>query len=64
MILLTSDEVCSQLRICKKTLQSLRKNRKIVYVMFGHHSIRFRQEDIEKFIRRREKAVKFAEEEF
>ena len=59
--LLTSREVCSRLGVCPKTLQVLRKSRKIAYLRFGHRSIRFREQAVEEFLRRREKAVAFAE---
>ena len=59
--LLTTREVCRRLGISIKTLQVLRSNRKIAYLRFGHRSIRFREEAVEKFMQRREKAVNFAE---
>jgi excisionase family DNA binding protein len=59
--LLTTREVCKRLGVCIKTLQVLRSNRKIAYLRFGHRSIRFREEAVEAFIQRREKAVSFAE---
>jgi len=52
--MLTQTEVCELFRITRKTLQNWRRQRKIGFVRFGHHSIRFRQEDIADFIRRRE----------
>ena len=58
--LLTTREVCKRLGICLKTLQQLRANRKIAYIRFGHRSIRFREQAIEQFLARREKAVHFA----
>ncbi len=60
--LLTTQEVCRRLGICIKTLQVLRKRRKIAYLRIGHRSIRFREEAVEDFLQRREKAVSFAEE--
>lgn len=58
--LLTSREVCLRLNVSRKTLQLLRHRRKIAYVRFGHRSIRFREEAVERFIRLREEAVQFA----
>jgi excisionase family DNA binding protein len=63
--LLTQTEVCRILRVSKKTLQNWRVARKIGYVKFGHCCIRFRQEDVQEFIRRRErKEVQSAYEVF
>ncbi len=59
--LLTQREVCQRLGICAKTLQILRRNRKIAYLRFGHRSIRFREQAVEDFMRRREQAAVFAE---
>lgn len=59
--LLTTHEVCDRLGICIKTLQILRKRRKIAYISFGHRSIRFREQAVEDFLQRREKAINFAE---
>ena len=61
-LLLTSGEVCRALSISIKTLQILRRTRKIAYLKLGHRSIRFQPEAIEAFLRKREKAAKFAEE--
>jgi len=58
--LLTTREVCRRLGISIRTLQVLRSNRKIAYLRFGHRSIRFREQAIEEFLQRREKAVNFA----
>lgn len=58
--LLTTAEVCRRLGVCIKTLQVLRNRRKIAYIRFGHRSIRFRENAVEDFIRRREKAEIFA----
>lgn len=55
--LLTSKEVCARLGVCFTTLQVLRRNRKIAYLRFGHRSIRFREEAVQEFLRRREKAT-------
>jgi len=51
--MLTQREVCALLRISAKTLQRLRREKKIRFVKFGPHSIRFRQEDVGKFVNRR-----------
>jgi excisionase family DNA binding protein len=59
--LLTSREVCRLLVISGKTLQTLRRTRKISYLKFGHRSIRFREQAVVEFMRRRESAAKFAE---
>jgi len=59
--LLTTREVCKRLGVCMRTLQILRSNRKISYLRFGHRSIRFREQAVEEFLQRREKAVQFAE---
>lgn len=59
--LLTQSEVCQRLHICRKTLQTLRTRRKIGYIRFGHRTIRFREEHVQEFLRRREQAVAFAE---
>ena len=55
--LLTQREVCQRLGICRRTLQSLRRNRKIGYVQFGHRTIRFRETDVQRFIAKRERNV-------
>ena len=60
--LLTQREVCQRLGICPTVLQRLRRDRKIAYLRFGYRSIRFREEAVEDFLRRRERAVEFAEE--
>ena len=52
--MLTQAEVCRLLRVSAKTLQNWRRKRKIGYVKFSHCGIRFRQEDVAEFIRRRE----------
>lgn len=62
-VLLCQKEVCALLGISAATLRRLRKTRKIAYISFGRHSIRFRQEDVRKFIERRHKAVDFARRE-
>jgi excisionase family DNA binding protein len=53
--LLTQRDVCALLRISAKSLQRMRRERLIKFVQFGPHSIRFRQEDVGEFIRRRER---------
>lgn len=50
--LLTQSEVCRILGVCPKTLQLLRKKRKIAALRFGHRTIRFRSEEVERFIRK------------
>jgi excisionase family DNA binding protein len=52
--LLTQREVCARLGICPTVLQRLRKARKIAYLRFGHRSIRFREQAVEDFLKRRE----------
>lgn len=49
--LLTQREVCRELRICPKTLQTLRKSGKIEYMRIGHRTIRFSQDAVEKFLK-------------
>jgi excisionase family DNA binding protein len=51
--MLDQNEVCRLLAISRKTLQQLRRERKIKFVRLGYRSIRFRQEDVGEFIRRR-----------
>lgn len=55
--LLTPADVCRRLGISFKTLRLLRKARKIAYLRFGHRSIRFREEAVADFMRRRESAI-------
>jgi len=55
--LLTINEVCALLRISPQALQSLRMRRKIAYVHFGHKTIRFHEQAVRDFLKRREKAV-------
>lgn len=52
--MLTQTEVCRILRVSPKTLQNWRRKKKIGYVKFGHCCIRYRQEDVARFIRHRE----------
>jgi len=59
--LLTTYEVCRRLGICATVLQRLRRERKIAFIKFGHRSIRFREEAVQEFLRRKEKAAQFAE---
>lgn len=51
--LLTQKEAASLLRVSVKTLQILRRTGKLPFVKFGFHCIRFKQEDIERFVRER-----------
>jgi excisionase family DNA binding protein len=60
--LLTSGEVCRALGISVKALQTLRRTRKIAYVRVGFGSIRFRQQAVHDFLRKREKAIRFAQQ--
>jgi len=53
--MLTQRDVCALLRISAKSLQRFRRERRIKFVQFGPHSIRFRQEDVAEFVRRRER---------
>ena len=55
--LLTQREVSQRLGVSRKTLQTLRRNRKIGYVQFGHRTIRFRESDVQTFIAKRERNV-------
>jgi excisionase family DNA binding protein len=59
--LLTSGEVCRALGISVKALQALRRNRKIAYVRVGFGSIRFQQQAIHDFLRKRDRAIRFAQ---
>jgi excisionase family DNA binding protein len=56
--MLTQREVCELLRITAKTLVRLRRSRKIRYARLGPHTIRFRQEDVAEFVRRREEGFR------
>lgn len=55
--LLNQSQVCELLGISKKTLQLLRRKHKIGFARLGHRTIRFRQEQVEQFLRKREQAV-------
>lgn len=46
---LDSQDVCMMLNISKRTLQSLRSNGKLGYMMIGH-KIYYRQEDVQGII--------------
>jgi excisionase family DNA binding protein len=59
--LLTSGEVCRALGISVKALQALRRTRKIAYVRVGFGTIRFRQQAVTEFMRKRDRAIRFAE---
>ena len=52
--LLTQTEVAARLGCSRKTLQNLRRARKIGYVRFGHRTIRFRESAVEAFVRSKE----------
>jgi excisionase family DNA binding protein len=58
--MLTQREVCDLLQIAPKTLQLLRRARKIRFARLGPHSIRFRQEDVADFISRRQEGFRRA----
>lgn len=49
--LLTQSEVCRQLRVSPKTLQLLRRARRIDYMRLGHRTIRFTRAAVEKFMK-------------
>jgi excisionase family DNA binding protein len=51
--LLTQAEVCQRLQISLKTLHNLRNRRQISYLRFGHRLIRFREQAVEDFLRKR-----------
>ena len=55
--LLTQREASHILGVSQKTLQTLRRTRKIGYVQFGHRTIRFRESDLWRFIAKRERNV-------
>ena len=48
---LTQSEVCSRLRISRKTLQVYRKQGRIQFRNFGHRSIRIRESEVAIFER-------------
>lgn len=48
--LLTQAEVCQLLRVSAKTLQILRRERRIKFMRFGHRTIRFHQSAVLAFI--------------
>lgn len=64
MKLLSQSEVCTMLGVSPKTLQILRRKRKIGFAILGHRTIRFRPEHVEAFLRKREMAAKAFEKEF
>jgi len=49
--LLSQAEVCAVLGISRKTLQRLRKERRISFARLGHRTIRIRQSQLESLIR-------------
>jgi excisionase family DNA binding protein len=55
--LLTQREVCELLQISPKSLQKLRREGRITYIKFAPRCLRFRQEDVRRFIQLREKAA-------
>ena len=58
--MLTQSEVCRWLQISPKHLQNLRRARKIRFVRLSAHGIRFRQEDVAEFLKRREEGFRRA----
>ena len=62
--LLSQSEVCALLGVSQKTLQMLRRHHKIGFARLGHRTIRFRPEQVDAFLRKRESAVIAVEEEF
>jgi len=59
--LLTQREVAVMLGVSIKTLQILRRTRKIGFARFGYRTIRFRESQVYEFLKRREQAVISAE---
>jgi len=51
--LLTPQEVCTYLSVCRRTLQRLLNRREIPFIRIGA-SLRFRPEAVESFLARRE----------
>jgi excisionase family DNA binding protein len=47
---LTQSEVCSRLRISRKTLQVYRKQGRIQFRNFGHRSIRIKESELAQFV--------------
>lgn len=58
--MLNQREVCRLLAISPKTLQTLRRSRKIRFVRLSARAIRFRQEDVAEFLQRREEGFRRA----
>jgi excisionase family DNA binding protein len=58
--MLKASEVCALLNICEKMLRKLRRSRKIRFVRLSPRCIRFRQEDVVDFLRRREEGFRRA----
>ncbi len=56
--MLTAREVCAFLQITAKTLRRYCRARKIRFARLGPHTIRFRQEDIADFIKRRQEGFR------
>jgi len=56
--LLTTRETCERLRVCPKTLQIYRREKRLSYVNLGHRSIRYRESVIEGFILARQKEIR------
>ncbi len=55
--LLTQREVATLLGVSIKTLQILRRNRKIGFARLGHRTIRFRESQVSAFLQKRERAI-------
>jgi len=51
--LLDQRDVCELLRLSPKSIQKLRRAGKLQSYVFGHRTVRFRQEDVQKFIEQR-----------
>lgn len=49
--LLTQREVCRQLRLSVKTLQRLRKSKRIEAIVISHRAVRFTQAAVDRFLK-------------
>ncbi len=56
--MLNHREVCQLLGVTTKTLTRWRRSKKIRFARLGPHTIRFRQEDIADFIKRRQEGFR------
>lgn len=52
--LLTTREVCQRLQICDTYLHRLRRAQKIVAVRLGWRSVRYREEEVARFVEQRQ----------